>query len=678
MAWGIALALALAAGAPFSIDDLLALPRVSAPALSPDGATVAFAVARASPDGGAMDSALFVVSSTGGEPRRITPPELSGYAPRFSPDGKAIAFVGVAAGDAQGWVVEAAGGAPRKVSAVPGGVDAVGWMPDGRSLLAIVSVAPGCGADPKCSEAAFKASEGRPRVATELLFRHWDSWRIGLRSHVFRIPLDGGPPADLTPGDRDVPPWQRGGLSDLAVSPDGKTLYFTAITDPVEAISTNADLYAVPIAGGAPVRLSSGKGWDGAPRPSPDGKRLAWRSLERPGFESDRGRILLASADGSGAREALPGLEHSVDDLYWTEDGKAIRFLAQHQGRRRLFELQLATGKVALLTGDLNVVDLSATPDGRKAAVILSSFTQPPELHLLEPARAEPPLAPRRLTFLTRDVMGRVALGTVSPFKARSKDGSSVPGWIVRPPGLPPGAKPPGVLLMHGGPEDAWLDEWHWRWNAMLWTAQGYALVMPNPRGSTGYGQRWVDAVRKDWNGAPLDDALAFLDAAIASGHLDAGRTCAAGASYGGYLAHVLNGRTDRFKCLVSHASLFDVELAWYGTDELWFAEWEFGGLPWEQEATLARNSPRRAVARWRTPSLVSHGELDYRVALGQAIGAFQALQRRGIPSRLVTFPDEGHWILKPRNVRAFHEEVFGWIRRWVPPAEAPAAAPRK
>jgi dipeptidyl aminopeptidase/acylaminoacyl peptidase len=674
MTWGIALALALAAGAPFSVDDLLALPRVSAPALSPDGTAVAFAVARAAPGGGAMDSALFVLPAAGGDPRRLTPAELGGYAPRFSPDGGRIAFVGVAAGDAQAWVADAAGGAPRKVTSIPGGVDAVGWMPDGRSLLVIATAAPGCGADPDCSAAAFKAADGRPRVATQLLFRHWDSWRLGVRSHVFRVPLDGAPPVNLTPGDRDVPPWQRGGLGDLAVSPDGRTFTFTAVTDGVEATSTNGDLYAVAIAGGRPARLTSGKGWDGTPRLSPDGRRLAWRSLERPGYESDRGRILVGAADGSEPRELTAGVDLSVDELYWTGDGKAIRFLAQSGGRRRLFEVELASRRVRPLTGDLNVVEIAPSADGRVAAAVLSSFAEPPELFLLEPGKGEgPPVVARRLTFLTREVMARVELGSVAPFEARAKDGHAVPGWIARPPGLAPGAKPAGVLFLHGGPEDAWLDEWHWRWNAMLWTAQGYALAMPNPRGSTGFGQAWVDAVRNDWNGAPLDDVVAFLDAAVAAGALDGDRACAAGASYGGYLAHVLNGRTERFKCLVSHASLFDVELAWYGTDELWFPEWEFG-IPWEHEADLARLSPRRQVARWRTPSLVTHGELDYRVALGQALGAFQALQRRGIASRLVTFPDEGHWILKPRNVRAFHDEVFGWLRRWLPPASPPAA----
>jgi dipeptidyl aminopeptidase/acylaminoacyl peptidase len=661
---GAALALALAASQPFSTEDLLALPRVSSPAISPDGATVLFTVSRPNRTEDALTSALFSVPSSGGRPRRLLPEGMDAYSPRFSPDGRSIAFVGVAQGDAQAWVLGPTGRA-RKVTALHAGVDALAWTPDGRALLVVSDVDPACGADAPCNARAAKAASARPRVATRLLFRHWSSWRERVRSHVLLVPLAGGAPVDLTPGDRDAPPWMRGGIGDLAVSPDGRTLYFTAVSDAVEAASTNADLYAVPLEGGAARRLTSGPGWDGSPRPSPDGERLAWRAQLRAGAESDRYRIFIAATDGTGARDLTPGIDLSVEELYWVDGGRALRFIAQQAGRRRLFELEPGSGAVRPLTGELHLADLAASPDGRFAAAVVSSFTSPPEVALLEPASGPEPLSPRRLTSLTGDAMARVGLGSVRPFEARAKDGTRIPGWIVTPPGHRPGERHPAVLLLHGGPEDAWLDEWHWRWNAMLWSAQGFTLVMPNPRGSTGYGQPFVDAVRNDWNGAPFDDVMAFLDAAVAAGEVDDTRVCAAGASYGGYLAHVMNGRTDRFRCLISHASLFDVELAWYGTDELWFPEWEFG-LPWSSPESYARASPRRTVERWRTPSLVTHGELDYRVSVGQALGAFAALQRLRVESRLVVFPDEGHWIQKPRNARAFHEEAFGWLRRFL------------
>lgn len=664
---GAALALALAASPPFATDDLLSLPRVTSPAIAPDGRTVVFTVSRPTPTGDGLTSTLFSVATHGGTPQRVLPEGMSAYAPRFSPDGSRIAFAGGPAGEAQGWIVRL-GGAPRKVTAIAGGVDALAWTPDGRALLVTSDVDPACGADAGCSARAAKAAETRPHVATRLLFRHWSSWRERVRSHVLRVPVDGGKVLDLTPGDRDVPPYARGAIGDLAVSPDGRTLYYTAVSDPIEAASTNADLYAVPLAGGEPRKLTANPGWDGSPRPSPDGTRLAWRAQLRAGFESDRFRIFVGAADASGARDLTPDADLSAEELYWAEDGRTLRFVAQQAGRRRLFELDPGSGRVSALTGEIHLADLATSSDGRFAAAIVSSFGSPPEVAILEaPTGAAAPLAPRLLTSFTAPVMKRVSLGEVHPFEARARDGTAIPGWIVLPPGHLPGERHPAVLLLHGGPADAWLDEWHWRWNAMLWSAQGYTLVLPNPRGSTGYGQRFVDAVRNDWNGAPLDDVLAFLDAAIAAGGIDGARVCAAGASYGGYLAHVINGRTDRFRCLISHASLFDVELAWYGTDELWFPEWEFG-LPWERPDDLARNSPRRAVARWRTPALVTHGELDYRVALGQAIGAFQALQRLGVESRLVLFPDEGHWIQKPRNARVFHEEAFSWLRRYLGP----------
>jgi dipeptidyl aminopeptidase/acylaminoacyl peptidase len=663
---GAVLLLALAAS-PLSVEDLLALPRVSSPAIAPDGRTVLFTVARSNRVGDGLTSTLYSVATGGGQPRRLLPEGMNAFGPRYSPDGRQVAFVGGPAGEAQGWIVTP-GGKPRKVTAIAAGIDALTWTPDGRALLVTTDVDPACGADDGCNVRAAKAAETRPHVIDRLLFRHWNSWRERVRTHVLRVPLTGGKPVDLTHGDRDVPPYARGGIGDLAVSPDGKTLYFTAVSDPVEAASTNGDLYAVPLAGGDARKLTTNPGWDGSPRPSPDGRQLAWRAQLRAGFESDRFRIFLGAADGTGARDLTQDVDLSAEELYWAEDGKALRFVAQQEGRRRLFELDLATEKVRALTGEVSLGDLATSPDGRFAAVTVSSITSPPEVALLEPAPGAPaPLAPRRLTAFTAQVMERVSSSAVRSFAARSKDGTRIPGWIVTPPGHASGDRHPAVLLLHGGPEDAWLDEWHWRWNAMLWASQGYTLVLPNPRGSTGYGQRFVDAVRNDWNGAPFDDVMAFLDAAVASGEVDGARVCAAGASYGGYLAHVMNGRTDRFRCLISHASLFDVELAWYGTDELWFPEWEFG-LPWEHPEAYVRASPRRAVDRWKTPMLISHGELDYRVALGQAMGAFQALQRLGIESRLVVFPDEGHWIQKPRNSRAFHEEAFGWLRHFLQP----------
>ncbi len=666
----LAAATAPAAGTPraaFGVDELLALPRVESPTLSPDGARVAFTVARPAPGGEKLLSALWTLSAAGGEPRRLTHGDERVSAPRFSPDGERVAFLSDRGGKTQAWVLDLAGGEATRATALPGGAGAVLWAPDGRSLLVTSDVDPRCGADAACNEKADAAAKDRPRIATRLLFRHWTSWRERVRTHVLRVPLGGGPVVDLTPGDRDVPPFLRGGTGDLAVSPDGTTLYFVAVTDRIEAISTNGDLYAVPLAGGEARPITSGPGWDGSPRPSPDGKRLAWLSQPRAGFESDRFHVMLGAADGSGARDLTAAADVSAQDVWWARKGRAVRFTATVEGGTAVYEIDLPSGRLARLTepphaGRLSSVSQSA--DGEIAVSIVDSMTEPPEVAVLRRPPKGAALAVAPITSLARGAApAAVPRPAVRPLAAVSRDGTKVRGWLVLPPGRHPGERLPAVVLVHGGPQGAWDHAWSWRWNVMAFASQGWAVVLPNPRGSTGYGQAYVDAISGDW-GAAYDDVMAVLDAAIAAGDVDGARTCAAGASYGGFMVNYVNGQTDRFRCLVVHAGLYDLSSSWGTTDELWFPEWDVGGggPPWERPDAYARFSPDRFVARWKTPTLVSHGELDYRCTVDQAYAAFTALQRRGVESKLLVFPDEGHWIQRPKNSKVFYDVVFGWL----------------
>ncbi|BDG09276.1 S9 family peptidase [Anaeromyxobacter paludicola] len=652
------LSLALAAQPhAMTVDDLLAVPRVAEPELSPDGLEVAFTVALPAPAGDRLDSALYVVPAKGGEPRKLT----SGAgervtSPRFSPDGKRLAFVSTRGGASQAWVVPAQGGEPRQVTSLPTEVNELLWAGDG-ALLVTSDVDPACGADMACNERAAKQAEHRPHLATRLLFRHWTSWRERTRTHVLRVSPEGGAaPVDLTPGDRDVPPFQRGEAGDLAVSPDGRTLYFTAVADRVEATSTNGDLYAVPVKGGEARQLTAGAGWDGSPRPSPDGKLLAFRSQPRAGYESDRFHLLVMPAAGGAPRDLTARSELSVQELAWANGGKALRFTADVAGRVELFEVDLAAGEPRQLTRGANLTALRGARAGLAFAGLADSLVRPPEVVMLEGGR------PRPLTRFGEAALADVQRVTYRALDARSKDGALTHGWIVQPPGAKPGESRPAVVLVHGGPQGAWHDGWSYRWNPMLWASQGWTVILPNPRGSTGWGQAYVDAVNHDWGGRPFEDILALTDAAVVAGEADPARTCAAGASYGGYMINWINGHTDRFRCLVTHAGDFDLESAYYDTEELWFPEWEMG-LPWEHRAEYDRWSPHRFVTAWKTPTLVTHGELDYRVNVAQGYSTFTALQRRGIDSKLLLFPDEGHWILKPRNARTFHEVVFGWVR---------------
>jgi len=674
------LALALLAPRPFGPDDLVALPRVASPAISPDGKRVAYTVARPVQGGEKLLSALYLWD--GGAPRKLTSREERVSSPRFAPDGKRIAFVSDRAGTPQAFVLDlAAGGEAAQATALATGVNDLLWTPDGRALLATSDVYPECGVDAACTARIEAEPKGKPRSTTRLLYRHWTEWRERVRSHLLKVPLDGGPVVDLTPGDRDVPPYHRGAIDDVAVSPDGRTVYFVAVSDPVEAISTNGDVYAVPLAGGEARRITTGAGWDGLPRPSPDGRQLAWLSMARAGYEADRLRIMVAAPDGSGAREVAPALDLSAGDLNWAKGGRALRFTALRGGVHVLLEVDVRTGKVTEPARTVpgrspaNVTSPAYSADGERVVALVDSLVAAPEVaRLADDAKESGVLRWRTLTAYAADALAGFPRPTVRELSAKAKDGTALHGYLMLPPGAKAGERLRGLVLVHGGPQGAWVDGWTFRWNALLYASQGYAVVMPNPRGSTGYGQAYTDAVRERWGGEPYEDVLAVVDAAIESGAVDGARTCAAGASYGGYMVNWINANTTRFRCLVAHAGLFDLRMAYYTTEELWFPEWEQGGVPWERPEAYERWSPSRLAGKMRTPTLVTHGELDYRCTVDQAYATYTALQRQGVSSKLVIFPDEGHWIQRPKNSKVFYDVVLAWLEGHLGPRRAETA----
>jgi dipeptidyl aminopeptidase/acylaminoacyl peptidase len=649
------LVLAAAVPAPaatFTATEMMKLRRLGDPAVSPDGALVAFQVTDVELPSGARNTDVYVAPVKGGEPRRLTDHPKSDSRPRFSPDGKRIAFLSNRDGSSQVYVVDVAGGEARKVTSFANGTESFLWADD-RTLVATSEVRPdGQPDDPKPASSA--------RVYDRLFVRHWDTWEDGKRTHLFAVPLSGGTPRDLTPADRDVPPFSVGGPDDYAVSPDGQEVCFSRNDDAFEAASTNADLFVVATAGGEARRIASNPGYDGACRYSPDGASIAFRAQMRGGYESDRWRLFVHDRKTGQSRNLTEPFDRSVSDPTWSADGKTLYVSAEDQGRSPIFAVPAAGGAPTVLVKDGSFGDVKAAgPNGLVFTKV--ALTHPAEIY--RAGLDGSGLAP--VTRLNDAFLKGFALRPGESVSYTGAAGKTVQAWIVKPAGFDAAKKYPLLVLIHGGPQGAWEDGWSFRWNAQVFANAGFVVFMPNPRGSTGFGQEFVDDINRDWGGRCYEDLMKGTDFAEALPYVEKGRTVAAGASFGGYMVNWIAGHTDRFKALVSHDGLFDLVSMYGSTEELFFVEWEFGGPPWPGREVYERFTPSAHVKNFKTPTLVVHGELDYRVPLEQGLAMFTALQRMGVPSRLVVFPDENHWVLKPVNSLKWYEEVLGWLGRW-------------
>jgi dipeptidyl aminopeptidase/acylaminoacyl peptidase len=650
----LALVLLLAAPAAprvFTATEMMRLQRLADPDVSPDGKWVAYQATTVQLPGGDRNTDLYLVPLTGGEPRRLTRHPKSDRQPRFSPDGKRLAFLSDRDGPPQVHVFDLEGGEPRKATSLPGGVTSFAWV-DANTVLAVSDVWPG-GKEPAVT------AKGSARVYNGLLFRHWDAWEDGERSHLFAASLDGGAVRDLTPGDRDVPPFSLGGPEDYDVSPDGKEVCFSRNDDAVPALSTNADLFVVPVAGGGPRRIASSPGYDGACRYSPDGGAIAFRAQMRGGYESDRWRLMVYDRGPGAVRNLTEAFDRHVGEPAWSPDSRTLFFAAEDGGRAPIFSVPAAGGAVKTVLPGGTFGDVKVA--GRSLVFTKVALTHPAEIY-----RAG--LDGTGLTAVTRTNDAFLARFHLRPGESVSYPGAAgkeIQAWIVKPPDFDPAKKYPLLVLVHGGPQGAWEDGWTYRWNAQVFASAGYVVFMPNPRGSTGFGQELIDDINGDWGGRCYEDVLRGTDYAEALPHVDRGRTVAAGASFGGYMINWIAGHTDRYRALVSHDGLFDLASMYGATEELWFPEWEFEGAPWDNPEMYARWTPSAHVKSFKTPTLVVHGELDYRVPLEQGLAMFTALQRRGVPSKLLVFPDENHWVLKPVNSIRWYEEVIDWLDRW-------------
>lgn len=653
---------------PFTIDDLLKVKRVSDPQLSPDGKWIAYVITVVNKEANSRNSDVWIVPTAGGEPRRLTSSEKSDDRPRWSPDGRTIAFQSTRSGSSQIWTISAEGGEAKQVTNLPMEASGQIWSPGGKRLAFVSDVYPECQTN-ECNEKTFKEHEQskvKARLLTHLLFRHWTSWKDGKRSHVFITNSDGsGEPKDVTPGDADVPPFSLGGPEDYAFSPDGKDLAFTRNNGAVEAVSTNTDVWAVSLTepGAQAVRLTTNPAADGGPLYSPDGRFIAFRAQRRPGFESDRWQLMLFDRQSQQIRSLTENFDCWVDSYAWSPDSRKLYITGDDRGRVPIWVVSADAPGVPkpIVEGGSNS-DVGVSRDGGTIVFARSTLTTPAEIY-----RAAADGSNVAAVTHTNDAF-------LAPFKLRAGEdvwytgaaGARVHGILVRPADFNPSAKYPVLLLVHGGPQGAWSDSFGYRWNAQVFANGGYIVFMPNPRGSTGFGQTFLDEISGDWGGKVYEDLMKGADYVESLSYVDRARTGAAGASYGGYMMDWFLGHTDRFKAIVSHAGVFNLTSMYGVTEELWFPEWEFRGMPWTNPEMYDRWSPHRFVKNFKTPTLVTHGEIDFRVPIGEGLQLFTALQRMSVPSQMLDFPDEGHWINKPLNSERWYKTVLAWLDRWV------------
>jgi acylaminoacyl-peptidase len=681
-AGAIALAMGTAADArPFTARDMATLDRVSDPRISPDGRWVIYARRVADFDANKATSELWLVDLNDKTPTPVKLPASDGgvSSARWAPDGRSIYFTSSRSGSSQVWRTDLASKNSVRVTDLPLDVGSYRVSPDGKTLLVSLSVYPDCATlDCTKQKAAAPKSAANPKangvVFDKLFIRHWDEWADGTRNQLFALDIDAtgvaANPRPLMQGfDGDSPTKPFGDESDYGFSADGKSVVFSAkVAGKSEPWVTNYDLWKIPVSGAAPRNTTEqNKAWDANPVYAPGGRFMAYRAMKRPGFEADRYQIMIREEDQGGFKDRplAADWDRSADALAWSADGKTLYTQAEDTGQTRLFAIDVQTGKVNALTGAGHVSGYDVNAKGIVYAQ--DDLLHPAQIWFL-PAKAGS--KPVQLSNVNADVLKDIEMGAAEQFSFPGWNNETVHGYLVKPAGFDASKKYPVAFLIHGGPQGSFGNLFHYRWNAQAYAGAGYAVVMIDFHGSTGYGQAFTDAISQHWGDRPLEDLQKGWAYALSKySFLDGGRACALGGSYGGFMVNWIAGNwNEPWKCLVNHDGLYDTRFMFSSTEELWFPEWENGGTPWVQGTTYEKFNPANYVQNWRVPELVVHGGRDYRVPLEEGISTFTALQRKGIDSKLLYFPEENHWVLKPQNSVQWHDEVLGWLKKYAPP----------
>lgn len=640
---------ALAQKRAMRFEDYIALKTVSDPQLSPDGKWVAYTVSVPSLEDNRNVSRIWVAEVASGKTRQLTGGPGSDRQPRWSPDGKTLAFIATRDSGAQVWALPIAGGDARRVSHLPEGASDPLWLPDGSGLIVTSDIKWPVNQEIDQRNGNYPTDA---RIWTGLMWRHWDDWRAGKRQHLFRVDLATGTARDLTQFDRDIPTIATSGDGDVTISPDGKDLLVAMHNDSTVADNTNVDIYAVD----GPVlrQITTNPGADNTPRYSPDNRWATYLSMERAGFEADRVRLMVADrhAGSPAPVDATAGWNLSIGSYTWCPNSKCVYAVVEERGRDNIYRIDIPGFKrTRVITGGVNT-GVQVGPDNKTLVY----------LHQTNSAPAEVWVSGKALTHHNDSALATLDLPPLEEFGFVGALGDSVFGWLQKPPGFDPAKKYPLIYLIHGGPQGAWTDSWGPRWNNQMFASRGAVVAEVNFHGSTGYGQKFTDAISQHWGDYPYEDVMKGVDAVARLPYVDSTRMGAAGASYGGYMIYWIAGHTNRFKVLVAHDGVFNTVSMAGSTEELWFTDWEFGGSLTKNRALYEKWSPLNHVSDWKTPLLVVHSQLDYRVDLSEGYQAFTAAKRMGIDTKFLYFPDEGHWVLRPRNRRIWWGTVLDWL----------------